>query len=47
MKYFLLAILCLSQTFFAQQEKTFKHVIQKEETLQTIAKNIMSLKKTL
>lgn len=38
MKYFLMALLCLSQTLFAQQEKTFKHLIQKEETLQTIAK---------
>ena len=38
MKYFLLFLLCLSQSIFAQQEKTFKHLIQKEETLASIAK---------
>ncbi len=36
-KYVILGLLCLSQAFFAQQEKTFKHLIQKEETLQSIA----------
>lgn len=37
MKYLILGLLCFSQTFFAQQEKTFKHLIQKDETLKTIA----------
>lgn len=38
MKYAIVALLCLSQTFYAQQEKMFKHLIQKEETLPSIAK---------
>ena len=38
MKYIIIVLLCLSQTFNAQQEKMFKHLIQKEETLPSIAK---------
>lgn len=37
MKYFIMAVWCLSQTFYAQQEKMFKHLIQKDETLSSIA----------